>query len=114
MKLNVMEALAQLNEKNALFIKLFSHGSLEIEIYRPQKMDLQRPHTRDELYVVATGTSRFMLAGHEHAVEPGDVLFVPAYTEHRFLQFSEDFSTWVFFYGPEGGEAAPLTESRRI
>lgn len=23
---------------------------------------------------------------------------------HRFEEFSEDFATWVFFYGPEGGE----------
>ncbi len=22
----------------------------------------------------------------------------------RFIGFSDDFSTWVFFYGPEGGE----------
>jgi hypothetical protein len=25
---------------------------------------------------------------------------------HRFLEFTDDFATWVFFYGPEGGEAA--------
>ena len=24
--------------------------------------------------------------------------------EHRFEDFSADFATWVFFYGPEGGE----------
>ena len=23
---------------------------------------------------------------------------------HRFERFSDDFATWVFFYGPEGGE----------
>jgi hypothetical protein len=23
---------------------------------------------------------------------------------HRFEDFTEDFSTWVFFYGPVGGE----------
>jgi mannose-6-phosphate isomerase-like protein (cupin superfamily) len=37
---------------------------------------------------------------------PGDVLFVPAGVEHRFEDFSDDFVTWVVFYGPEGGEAA--------
>ncbi len=30
--------------------------------------------------------------------------FVAAGVEHRFSKFSEDFSTWVFFYGPQGGE----------
>jgi mannose-6-phosphate isomerase-like protein (cupin superfamily) len=36
--------------------------------------------------------------------EPGDALFVAAGVEHRFEGFSEDFGTWVMFYGPEGGE----------
>jgi uncharacterized RmlC-like cupin family protein len=34
----------------------------------------------------------------------GDVLFVCAGVPHRFENFSADFATWVFFYGPEGGE----------
>jgi len=34
------------------------------------------------------------------------LLFVPAGVEHRFEHFSEDFSTWVVFYGPRGGETA--------
>jgi hypothetical protein len=24
---------------------------------------------------------------------------------HRFENFSDDLAVWVFFYGPEGGEA---------
>ncbi len=36
---------------------------------------------------------------------PGELPFVPAGIEHRFLDFSDDFITWVLFYGPEGGEA---------
>lgn len=23
---------------------------------------------------------------------------------HRFVEFTPDFATWVFFYGPDGGE----------
>jgi len=33
------------------------------------------------------------------------MLFVAAGEEHRFTEFTDDFATWVFFYGPEGGEA---------
>lgn len=40
------------------------------------------------------------------AVKPGDLLFVPAGVEHRFGPFTDDFATWVLFYGPEGGENA--------
>jgi len=104
MKLNVVESLKQLQEKGKLFTTLFSHGSLEVEIYKPHQIDFQKPHTRDEVYVVATGHSRFTAGNDEYSVMPGDVLFVPAGMEHRFDQFTEDFSTWVFFYGPEGGE----------
>ena len=38
------------------------------------------------------------------AVKPGDALFVPAGTEHRFEAMSLDFGAWMIFYGPEGGE----------
>lgn len=34
----------------------------------------------------------------------GDTLFVAAGVTHRFEQFSDDFVTWVVFYGPQGGE----------
>jgi mannose-6-phosphate isomerase-like protein (cupin superfamily) len=34
----------------------------------------------------------------------GDALFVPATMKHHFENFSEDFATWVIFYGKEGGE----------
>jgi uncharacterized RmlC-like cupin family protein len=34
----------------------------------------------------------------------GDVLFVRAGVKHKFENFSDDFATWVIFYGPEGGE----------
>jgi len=86
-------------------IELFRHGTLTVKLYAPRGSDGQHPHTRDEIYVVATGTGRFQREGKDVAFGPGDVLFVPAGEEHRFVDFSDDFATWVFFYGPEGGEA---------
>lgn len=87
------------------FTTLFRHGTLEIEIYRPVGVDRQQPHTRDELYVIISGHGTFLNGAERTAFAPGDVLFVPAGVTHRFIDFSTDFSTWVFFYGPEGGEA---------
>ncbi|HMB42814.1 MAG TPA: cupin domain-containing protein [Luteimonas sp.] len=100
-------ALAALaNEPAGLpYMTLFRHGSLEIEIYRPIDVDQQTPHTRDEIYVVIAGRGEFVCAGHRRPFVAGDVLFAPAGAVHRFENFSSDFSTWVFFYGPEGGEA---------
>ena len=99
-------ALAALDGHDTAFRELFAHCSLSIEIYRPVGSDTQRPHTRDEVYVVIAGTGTFLNDGARVAFGPGDVLFVAAGIEHRFADFSDDFSTWVVFYGPEGGEQA--------
>lgn len=87
------------------FVTLFRHGTLEVEFYAPRGHDPQTPHRRDELYVVVTGHGEFVHEGRRTAFAPGDCLFVAAGVEHRFERFSDDFGAWVFFYGPEGGEA---------
>ncbi len=86
------------------FLTVFRHGSLEVEVYRPRDVDRQQPHNRDEIYVVISGSGQFVCGDRKSAFEPGEVLFVPAGVEHRFEDFTEDFATWVFFYGPMGGE----------
>jgi len=98
------KALGALERHGGEFIKLFEHGSLEVEYYRPDEVDRQQPHTRDEIYVVISGTGIFVNGSERHPFGPGQVLFVPAGVVHRFEDFSDDFATWVFFYGPEGGE----------
>ena len=95
----------RLKDHGEPFKKLFGHGTLEVEIYKPEKVDHQTPHTRDELYVIASGTGTFVNGDARNEFEPGEVLFVPAGVEHRFVDFTEDFSTWVFFFGPEGGSS---------
>jgi hypothetical protein len=87
-----------------LAVPIFAHGSLEAEFYMPRGIDRQRPHSRDELYVVAHGEGLFFDGNARHAVRRGSFIFVPAKQEHRFEEFTPDFAVWVFFYGPEGGE----------
>ena len=77
---------------------------MSVEIYRPVKTDPQTPHKQDELYVIISGTGEFLNDGKRVTFSPGDVLFVPAGIEHRFENFIDDFSTWVIFYGGDGGE----------
>lgn len=103
-RLTVSNALEALAAEDKPFKSLFTHGSMEVEIYKPEKVDNQTPHTRDELYVIASGSGEFINGEKQHVVEVGEVLFVAAGVEHRFVNFTDDFSTWVFFYGPEGGE----------
>ena len=103
-RLTISNALRSLNGWSEEYKELFGHGSMNVEIYRPVRVDLQEPHTKDELYVVATGSGYFVNGEKREKFEAGEVLFVPAGTVHRFEDFTEDFSTWVIFYGPEGGE----------
>ena len=91
------------------FAQLFTHGSLALEIYAPREKDTQTPHTRDEVYIVAQGSGDFVCQDeqkNEQRVhcDRGDFLFAPAGVPHRFENFTDDFFTWVLFYGPEGGE----------
>jgi len=89
-----------------LYAELFCHGTLTVEIYAPKGTDLQQPHTRDELYIVAAGRGWFFVEGQRLKFGPGDALFAAAGEVHRFEDFTEDLLVWVVFYGPEGGERA--------
>lgn len=88
------------------FVGLFSHGTLEVELYAPRDRDFQTPHDRDELYVVIQGSGHFFDGTERRPFGPGDLLFVQAGVEHRFEDFTDDLAVWVAFYGPPGGEAA--------
>ncbi len=90
--------------KGGRFVNVLRHGSMELEIYAPQGQDNQQPHTRDELYVVISGTGHFDNNGSVTPFAPGDVLIVRAGAPHRFTDFTDDFATWVLFSGPDGGE----------
>ncbi|WP_421773967.1 cupin domain-containing protein [Gracilimonas sp.] len=102
--LTVEKASNLLEKTDQEFVKLFEYGSLEVEYYKPDRFDKQQPHDRDEIYVVISGTGFFVNDDQRHVFEAGQVLFVPAGVVHRFEDFTEDFATWVFFYGPVGGE----------
>ena len=85
-------------------VALFEHGTLQVKAYAPRGADPQQPHTRDEIYVIASGAGWFVNGEVRHRFAPHDVLFVGAGVVHRFEEFSGDFQAWVLFYGPEGGE----------
>jgi mannose-6-phosphate isomerase-like protein (cupin superfamily) len=88
------------------FVEAFAHGSLAVELYAPVGRDPQTPHDRDEVYFVVSGSGDFILTGERTRFAAGDAFFVPAHAGHRFENFTPDFTTWVVFYGPVGGESA--------
>lgn len=103
--LRVTDALTKLPTPDGKrFPTIFEHGSLVVEIYAPRDHDPQQPHTRDEVYFVASGSGEYVCGESRQAFGPTDLLFAAAGVAHRFENFSDDLAVWVLFYGPEGGE----------
>src|SRR5260370_40752615 len=72
------------------FALQFEHGSLQGEIYAPKGTDPQKPHSRDELYVVASGAGWVVVDGQRLQFGPGDPLFAAAGAVHRFEYLLDD------------------------
>jgi mannose-6-phosphate isomerase-like protein (cupin superfamily) len=103
--ITIEEAVNKLKkEKSNEFTSLMRHGTMSVEYYAPKKTDKQQPHIQDEIYVISSGSGIFFNDGERVKFNTGDVLFVHAGAEHRFENFTDDFATWVIFYGKEGGE----------
>ena len=104
-KINLADALRRLpgpQKQNS--VSLFEHGSMVVKLYAPVGSDAQTPHSRDEIYVIARGAGEFVCGETRQPFAVNDVLFVASGLQHRFENFTDDFATWVLFYGPEGGE----------
>jgi hypothetical protein len=110
LRIDEAEASRALRELPLPFSVLFERGDLSVELYAPRGADTQSPHARDELYIVSAGAGVFRRGEQMVEFRAGDLLFVPAYVEHRFERFSDDFRTWVIFFGPEGGVCAKREE----
>ncbi|HEY2460918.1 MAG TPA: cupin domain-containing protein [Candidatus Acidoferrum sp.] len=64
--------------------------------------DKQSPHAEDEIYYVITGSARMTIrqndgALEDRALEPGDIIFVPARADHRFHTITQDLVVLVVF-----------------
>lgn len=115
MKVSLAQALARLPAaptptypQGAPFVTMMAGGTMSVEVYAPSSSglgeDLQQPHAQDELYFIQGGTGELVINGQRFDAAAGDAFFVAAGVAHRFENFSDDFVTWVVFYGKEGGE----------
>ena len=98
---SVAEGIALLEKVETPFVELSRDGNWVFEYYAPQEVDLQQPHSRDEVYFIISGSGMFVNGNERHAFAKGDLLFVPAGVVHRFEEFSDDFACWVVFGGGE-------------
>jgi mannose-6-phosphate isomerase-like protein (cupin superfamily) len=115
MKASIHDALKRLPgapnaayPEGAPFTTVMAGGSMSVEVFAPGSntggRDRQQPHTQDELYFVHRGQGEIIINDQRFAAGAGDAFFVAAGMAHHFENFSNDFLTWVVFYGPQGGE----------
>jgi len=97
-------ALADANRKLAdaddNFVTLMTGKHGRLLLFAPEGEDRQTPHTQDEFYIVVSGSGNFRRGDEVVPFVAGDVLFVPAGVFHHFENFTDDFQTWVIFFGP--------------
>jgi len=104
-QVTLAQAASRLSAENPFHVVFDRGDEISVELYAPVGTDKQQPHERDELYIVASGHGTFSRGDELVTFEAGDLLYVPAYVPHRFETFSEDFKTWVIFYGPKREKA---------
>jgi mannose-6-phosphate isomerase-like protein (cupin superfamily) len=63
--------------------------------------DKQTPHREDEVYYAVRGSATLQVAGVDHPVKPGTLLFVPAGVVHFFHDIIEELVLVVFWAPPE-------------
>jgi mannose-6-phosphate isomerase-like protein (cupin superfamily) len=59
-------------------------------------MDIQSPHTEDEMYYVVEGKARIKVADEDRAVRAGSLIHVARNVVHRFHSIEEDLIVLVF------------------
>ena len=111
MKASISSTLARLPgppsaryPQGAPFATVMTGGTMSVEVFAPNGADSQQPHAQDELYFVHSGTGEMVINGQRFDAAAGDAFFVAAGVAHGFENFSEDFVTWVVFYGSQGGQ----------
>ena len=88
------------------YAEMMCHGTMSAGLYMPSRVDKQKRHDQDEIYVIMRGHGELVRGEERARFEPGDMLMVPAGMEHRFENFTDDLTIWVMFWGTKGGEGA--------
>lgn len=111
MKISLRETLAKLplpaTEKwpqGVWDVTTFERDTLSVLLFAPKYQDYQTPHSQDEIYIVMRGSGTLQAEGQPLEFEAGDILFVPARRDHRFVRFTGDLLLWVVFWGPHHAE----------
>lgn len=105
MKFSIDKFLSQLpkpgNEKwkdGVWDVKPFTKNGITLVFFAPRGTDYQTFHEKDEFYFIVRGSGELVLGDERLSCATGDALFVEAFREHHFENFSEDFAAWAVFF----------------
>jgi mannose-6-phosphate isomerase-like protein (cupin superfamily) len=105
MKFSIDAFLSQLpgpaNEKwkdGVWDVEPFTKHGVTLVFFAPRGIDRQTFHDKDEFYFVVRGSGELMMGDEREACAVGDALYIEAFREHHFENFSDDFATWAVFF----------------
>ncbi len=93
------QLITECSQSNSPYLEFLRVPSLSIGLYMlpANGVDLQEPHTEDEVYYIVSGRGFIQVGPENRAVEPGTLVYVGAHVEHRFHTITEDLAILVFF-----------------
>jgi len=78
---------------------LVNQPGAQLLVFAPRVTDYQTEHNRDEAYICVKGQATIEIDGQAQPFKAGDLAWVPRNVAHRFIDMSDDFVTWVAFFG---------------
>jgi mannose-6-phosphate isomerase-like protein (cupin superfamily) len=102
-KINLLHHLADRTIGPDKYQEILRSESMSAGIYvlTAGSRDPQYPHAEDELYYIISGEAMFSADEDRQAIQPGDVLYVPAGMPHYFFDIEQDLVILVVFAPPE-------------
>ena len=103
---NVDDLLSDHDLSQAQYLEFIRKDSMSVGVYQLPKngVDLQQPHSEDEVYFVLAGKAKLQINELLFEVQKGSVLFVEAFAPHKFIDIEEDLVTIVFFAPAENSQ----------
>ena len=93
------QLISRRESNNKLYLEFLKVPDLSMGLYvlPADGTDSQSPHTEDEVYYVVSGRAKINVAGEDHAVQAGSIVYVAKNIVHRFHSIEEELRVLVFF-----------------
>lgn len=93
------QLISQRESSNQAYFEFLKVPDLSMGLYvlPVNGVDLQSPHTEDEVYYVVSGKGKIKVADEDRDVQAGSIVYVAKNVEHKFHSIEEELTILVFF-----------------